>query len=40
MEKMRVLLQEQHARQGVLASLIPAPKRKDPPPEPEPALVD
>ena len=40
LEKMRVLLQEQHARQGVLASLMPAPKKKEPPAEPEPALLD
>lgn len=39
LEKMRVLLQEQHARQGVLASLMPAPKKEEPP-EPEPAVID
>jgi hypothetical protein len=39
LEKMRVLLQEQHARQGVLASLTPAPKKAEPP-EPEPAVID
>lgn len=39
LEKTRVLLQEQHSRQGVLASIMPPPK-KDEPDEPEPALVD
>ena len=40
LEKTRVLLQQQHTRQGVLASLMPAPKKTEPPAEPEPALVD
>jgi hypothetical protein len=39
-EKMRVLLQEQHSRQGVLANILPPPSSKEPPPEPEPELVD
>jgi hypothetical protein len=39
MEKMRVLLMEQHMRQGALVGLPPPPK-KGQPPEPEPELVE
>jgi hypothetical protein len=41
-EKLRLLLVEQHLRQTVLAEVKPAPKRSKPPEphEPEPALVD
>ena len=42
-EKVRLLLIQQHLRQGVLAGLMPAPKKgrpPRPPAEPEPALVD
>ena len=39
MEKMRVLLTEQHMRQTALAGLLPPPK-KGRPPEPEPELVE
>lgn len=42
-EKVRLLLIQQHLRQGVLAGLMPAPRkpvRRGSPPEPEPALID
>jgi hypothetical protein len=39
LEKVRLLLVQQHVRQNVLAGLKPAP-RKNEPPEPEPALID
>jgi hypothetical protein len=38
-EKVRLLLVQQHVRQSVLAWLKPASKRNEPP-EPEPALID
>jgi hypothetical protein len=39
LEKVRLLLVQQHVRENVLAGLKLAPGRNDPP-EPEPALVD
>jgi hypothetical protein len=39
LDKVRLLLVQQHVRQNVLAGLKPAP-RKNEPPEPEPALID
>lgn len=42
-EKVRLLLIQQHLRQGVLAGLMPAPRKgrpPGPPAEPEPAMVD
>jgi len=41
-EKLRLLLVEQHLRQTVLAQVKPAPEGTNPsePPEPAPALVD